>query len=73
MWIFCISSIWDWLHHFSQFLFMKSLKKVLFKIFLVGEVDNHVAILDSKVAGGCRRSNVGLVYIIEISESNKIW
>ena len=36
---FYISPTWDWLHHFSQFLFMRSLKK---KCFLCKIVSWHV-------------------------------
>ena len=59
IWIFYISSTWDWLYHFSQFLFMKSLKKKVFLNFqklaglwLVGKVDDNVSIYGSKVAEG---------------------
>ena len=51
IWIFLITSNWDWFYHFSQFLFMKNLKnKMLAGLWLVGEVDNHVAIYGYKVA-----------------------
>ena len=54
---FLYQFIWDWLHHFSQVLFMKCSKFFfLFQKFaglwLVGKVDNYVAIYGSKVAEG---------------------
>ena len=36
IWIFYISSTWDWLHHFSQFLFMKIWRKCFLNFSKVG-------------------------------------
>ena len=60
MTLLIISSSWDWLHHFSQFLLMKCLKKNnafwnfqrLASLWLVSKIDNHVGIYGYKVAEG---------------------
>ena len=62
-------STWDWLHHFSQFLFMKSLKKKkFFKIFESWQVCDWLAkwiimlrFMDLRWPRVFRRSNAGLV------------
>ena len=65
----CEFSTWDWLHHFSQFLFMKSLKKKMyFKIFKSWQVCDWLAkwiimlrFMDLRWPRVFRRSNAGLV------------
>ena len=62
-------STWDWLHHFSQFLFMKSLKKKkFFKILESWQVCDWLAkwiimlrFMDLRWPRVFRRSNAGLV------------
>ena len=55
---FYISSTWDWLHHFSQFLFNVWKKEWFFKfsklagLWIFGIVVIHVGIYGSKVAEG---------------------
>ena len=79
---FYINSSWDWLHHFSQFVFMTSLKKKVFKnsrklagLWLVGEVDDHVVIYGSKMTEGFsafqRRSRY-IVCIPAMADSKKM-
>ena len=64
-------STWDWLHHFSQFLFMKSLKKkMFFKILKSWQVCDWLAkwiimlrFMDLRWPRVFRRSNAGLVIV----------
>ena len=67
--VFYISSTWDWLHHISQFLFMKCLKKKkVFKIFKSWQVCDWLAkwiimlgFMDLRWPRVFRRFSVGLV------------
>ena len=71
-------STWDWLHHFSQFLFMKSLKKKkFFKILESWQVCDWLAkwiimlrFMDLRWPRVFRRSNAGLVYFVPITISS---
>ena len=79
IWIFYITSTWDWLHHFT--LFMKCFKKMFLKLSKVGRSGDWLAkwiimlrLIDLRWPMFFRRSNVGLVemclsYLIRIRKN----